>query len=61
MNEYQMTHLTRTAMAERRAEADRHRLARAHRARRTHSTSSSSSQGRAPILPLRLRSILGRA
>ncbi len=58
MNDYMQTNLTQARRAELRAEADQHRLARP---RRTHSTISSTSQGRAPMLPLRLRSILGRA
>jgi hypothetical protein len=56
MNEYQMTHLTQAARAERRAEADRHRLVHSARGARSRSTSP-SGQTRRP----RLASLLRRA
>lgn len=56
MNDYQMTYLTQAAVAERVAEADRHRLARSARGARVRSTSL-SGRARRP----RLAALLGRA
>ena len=56
MNDSQMTHLTQTAIAERRAEADRHRLVHSGRGARSR---SSSPLGRARHS--RLASLLRRA
>ncbi len=59
MNDYQMLHLANATILERRAEAERSRLAATGRAGAR--TARSVSHKRGPARHLSLRSILGRA